>query len=355
MTVSFAPGGERISETMPIPEPDLLATLTNANRILCISHVSPDGDAVGSLLGMGWLLRHLGKAPTLALQDAPPQEHLLLPGGRDILTSQSPTYRSDVQECTFDLVVCLDASSPDRMGNAYNHTVHGSVPLVVIDHHITNTNFGDINWVAPECAATCQMLAYLADSLGVPLEDEIAECLLTGLVTDTLCFRTSNTTAAVLEVAQRLMQGGASLMTVTQRTVNRQPFAMIKLWSEVLPTIQLEEGVIWATTDQQSFDRAGLPVGDTGLSSYLVTADEADMSAVFVQKLNPAGLPAVECSFRAKPGYNVASLALSLGGGGHPAASGCTVLGTLDEIEPRVIALMKAARAEQLEQLFYAS
>src|SRR5688500_10118583 len=117
---------------MPNLEPTLLTTLTHANRILCISHVSPDGDAVGSLLGMGWLLRHLGKECTLALQDAPPKEHLLLPGAGDILTSQSPVYRSDVQERAFDLIVCVDASSPDRMGNAYNHTVHGSVPLVVI-------------------------------------------------------------------------------------------------------------------------------------------------------------------------------------------------------------------------------
>lgn len=332
-------------------EPALLSALAAAQRVLCISHVSPDGDAVGSLLGIGWLLRALGKEPTLALQDRVPREHQVLPGAGEIITSQSPNYASDVQEKAFDLVICVDASSPDRMGNAYNSQVHGSVPLLVIDHHITNTFFGDINWVAPDCAATCQMIAYLAMALDVPLQNELAECLLTGLVTDTLCFRTSNTTPAVLEVAQRLMQGGASIVTITQRTVNRQPFAMIKLWSLILPTIQLEDGVIWASTDQSVFEKAGLPVGDTGLSSYLVTADEASMSAVFVQKLNAAGLPAVECSFRAKPGYNVSKLALELGGGGHPAAAGCTVLGTLAEVEPRVIALMKAARAEQFAQL----
>jgi phosphoesterase RecJ-like protein len=332
-----------------------LTTLADASQILCISHVAPDGDAVGSLLGIGWILRHLGKNPTLALQDMPPREHQLLPGASDIITSQSTNYRSDVQERAFDLVICVDASSPDRMGNAYNSQVHGSAPLLVIDHHITNTFFGTINWVAPDCAATCQMLAYLADALNVPLQGELAETLLTGLVTDTLCFRTSNTTAAVLEVAQRLMLGGASLMTVTQRTVNRQPFAMIKLWSLILPTIQLEDGVIWAATDQSVFDQVGLPVGDTGLSSYLVTADEAAMSAVFVQKQDHAGLLTVECSFRAKPGYNVATLALSLGGGGHPAASGCTIPGALEDVAPRVVGQMKAARAEQHAQLFYAS
>src|SRR5690606_34053722 len=126
--------------------------------------------------------------------------------------------------------------------------------------------------------------------LQVPLEGALAECLLTGLVTDTLCFRTSNTTPEVLEVAQRLMQGGASLTNITQRTINRQPFAMIKLWSLILPTIQLEDGVIWAAADKTVFEQAGLPVGDTGLSSYLVTADEAAMSAVFVQKQDRAGL-----------------------------------------------------------------
>jgi phosphoesterase RecJ-like protein len=335
-------------------EPAVLNALAGADQILCISHVNPDGDAIGSLLGLGWLLRYLGKQPTLALQDPTPYEHQALPGADAIITAQHANYRSDVQERAFDLVISVDGSSPDRMGNAYNSMVHGEVPLLVIDHHVTNSFFGDINWVEPGCAATCQMLAYLADALDVPLEGELAECLLTGLVTDTLCFRTSNTTVAVLEVAQRLMQGGASLMTITQRTVNRQPFAMIKLWSLILPTVQLEDGVIWAAADQSVFDQAGLPVGDTGLSSYLVTADEADMSAVFVQKPDRAGLTSVECSFRAKPGYNVAQLALSLGGGGHPPASGCTVLGTLQEVVPHVVGLMKAARREQSAQLSYA-
>jgi phosphoesterase RecJ-like protein len=337
-------------------EPALLHALQAGARILCVSHVKPDGDAVGSLLGMGWLLRRLGKTPTLALQDAVPQEHALLPGADAILTSQQAAYHDAVQTQPFDLVICLDASSPDRMGSAYAPAVHlesggGATSLLVIDHHITNTRFGTINWVAPECAATCQMIAYLADALGVTLDGELAECLLTGLVTDTLCFRTSNTDAAVLEVAMRLMRGGADLVTITQRTVNRQPFAMIKLWSLLLPTAQLADGVIWAAADQAVFDQAGLPVGDIGLSSYLITADEAAMSAVFVEKPNGAGQPTVECSFRAKPGYSVAQLALGLGGGGHPAAAGCTVAGTLATIVPAVVAQMQAERRAQAAAL----
>src|SRR4051794_36064553 len=142
-------------------------SINGANHILCLAHVAPDGDAVGSLLGLGWLLRGLGKQPTLALQDAPPKEYGFLPAFDAIITSQAPNYPSDVQGRAFDLVICTDSSSPDRMGSVYNPQVHGSVPLILIDHHVTNTRFGAINWVAPECAAACQMVAYLADAFGM--------------------------------------------------------------------------------------------------------------------------------------------------------------------------------------------
>lgn len=334
---------------MPTPiDPQVIAAIRGAHDILCISHVKPDGDAVGSLLGTGWLLRRLGKDPTLALQDGVPDEHQVLPGAADILSAVQPAYARDVVERAFDLVICLDASSPDRMGTAYNPARHRTAPLLVIDHHITNTRFGDLNWVAPTCAATCQMVAYLADALGVALTGELAECLLTGLVTDTLCFRTSNTDAEVLETAMRLMRGGADLAAITQQTVNRRPFSLIKLWSLILPTIHLEEGVIWATAEQTLFDLAGYPMNDISLSSFLVTADEADMSAVLVEKADEiSGAPVVECSFRAKPGFDVAQLAFAFGGGGHPPASGCTLPGTLAEVEPQVIPALQAARRAQ--------
>ncbi len=336
-------------DNMGMIDATLLSTLNNNQHILCISHVSPDGDAIGSLVGMGWLLRALGKDPTLVLQDEPPSEHLALPGADTIITAQSTEFASVVTNRAFDLVVCLDASSRDRMGAAYNPAVHGKAPLIVIDHHITNTNFGDINWVAPTCAATCQMLAQLAGALGVPLEGPLAECLLTGIVTDTLCFRTSNTNADVLEVAMRLMRGGADLARITERTVNRQPFSLVKLWSLVLPSVQLEEGVIWAEIQRTQFQAAGHPPSDVNLSSFLVKADEADISAVFAEKEDQEGVAAIECSFRAKPGFDVSQVAFSFGGGGHPPASGCTISGTLSQVITQVIPALKAARQRQAQ------
>lgn len=329
---------------------ELITAIRQSHQILCISHVNPDGDAVGSLLGMGWLLQKLGKQPTLTLQDALPEEHRVLPGTSEIITAQSGEFAAQVRGRSFELIICLDASSPDRMGTAYHPASHAAAPLAVIDHHVTNTRFGAINWVAPECAATSQMLVYLADALDVPLEGALAECLLTGIVTDTLGFRTSNTTPDVLEAAMRLMHGGADLAVITERTLNRRPFSLIELWGKVLPRVRLEAGVIWAAITNEDFASTGYVHNDVGLSSYLVTADEADLSVVFTEAANEAGAPAVECSFRSKPGFDVSRIAFTLGGGGHPAASGCTLPGKLAEVEAHVVTLLKQARREQLAQ-----
>ncbi len=316
----------------------IIAALRPAEHILCVSHVAPDGDAVGSLLGMGWILRGLGKQPVLALQDPTPDKLTWLPGADAIA---GPDRVGDV----YDLVICLDASSPDRMGSVYR-PAHQAVPLLVIDHHITNTYFGAVNWVEPGCAATCEMLVILADALGLPLTGPLADVLLTGIVTDTLAFRTSNTTPAVLNAAMRLMAGGADLTATIARTLNRLPFAVLKLWGETLANARLEGGVIWTTVSRAQVARAGAPENEDGhLSSQLILAQEADISATFTEVRDGTGQPAVECSFRAKPGFDVATVAFDLGGGGHPAASGCTLPGTLDVVPEAVVQRLKAARA----------
>jgi bifunctional oligoribonuclease and PAP phosphatase NrnA len=320
--------------------PAVLAALQAHDQILCVSHVSPDGDAYGSLLGLGWLLRRLGKQPVLAMQDKTPREFQTMPGVQEII---NPTQ----VRAEYDLIVVLDTSSLDRVGSIYRAEWHSQTPLLVIDHHITNQHFGTINWVAPECAATCQMLVYLADALGQPLDGEMGECLLTGIVTDTLCFRTSNTTVEVLEAAMRLMRGGADLVHITQRLLNQRSVGLFKLWGQVLQHLQLEEGVIWTTISQAEFKRAGDLTNDGQLSSTLITAIEADMSATFTEKRDDQGRPVVECSFRARPGFNVATTALAFGGGGHPAASGCTLPGSLAEVTALVVPVLKSAHRAQ--------
>lgn len=325
-------------------DPAVIRTIQLHQNILCVSHVNPDGDAYGSLLGMGWLLRHLGKQPVLAMHDPTPKEFQHLPGSNEIIGPKAvaPVY---------DLIICLDASSSDRMGSVYQNKAHEAVPLMVIDHHVTNTQFGDTNWVRPDCAATCQMLVYLAQAFAVPLSGPLAECLLTGIVTDTLCFRTSNTTAEVLEAAMHLIRGGANLATITQRTLNQRSLSVLKLWGMVLSHIHSAEGVVWVTISREQLKQAGKLSNDGQLSSTLITATEADISATFTEKMDEKGGSTVECSFRAKPGFNVGTVAFELGGGGHPAASGCTLPGTLEEVTAKVLPALQVARQAALQRL----
>ncbi len=326
------------------PPPELLAAIQEARTVLCISHVGPDGDAIGSLTGLGWLLQALGKAPTLALADPVPEDFHFVPGQERIVGPDGvgPVY---------DLAICVDASSPDRMGPVYRPQVHSRFPLAVIDHHVTNTFFGQIHWVDPSAAATCQMLATLAQALDVPLAGPLAECLLTGLVTDTLGFRTSNTDTRVLATAIQLMEGGADLNQIVNMTLRRRPFAMVRLWSMVLPTVTLEEGVIWVVIRQSQREAAGVPENASpGLAGFLVEVREADISATFTERVRENGQVEVECSFRAKPGFDVSQVAFAFGGGGHPPAAGCTLPGSPDQVVPQVVAALQALRRSQLAQ-----
>ncbi|MCB0041053.1 MAG: DHH family phosphoesterase, partial [Caldilinea sp.] len=152
--------------TFTVPT-DLLNRIKAAQNILCISHVNADGDAYGSVLGMVWMLRSLGKRATAAMPDPVLPDFGFLPGAGEIV---GPDDTAD----DYDLIICLDMSSADRMGAVYDEPRFGAIPLVVIDHHITNTNFGVANWVEPRCAATAQMLVVLSGPLGIEVDTRLA-------------------------------------------------------------------------------------------------------------------------------------------------------------------------------------
>jgi len=326
-----------------IPQP-LLDAIHHGQSFLIFSHVNPDGDAVGSLLGMSQILSAMGKRVTLAMQDLPDQELATIPG---VSAIRGPNDLAFLTSQHYDAIISTDASSVDRLGALYNQH-NWEAPLLVIDHHITNTRFGTVNWVEPGDAATCQMLVRLADALAVPLELPLSQLLLTGLVTDTLCFRTSNTTPSVLETGMRLLSSGASLTAITENILDQRPISVLHLWGHVLGDVQMEDGVIWVTVTLAQLQEAGDQTRNDGsLSSLLIRTDGASISASFIEKIGEAGEKAVECSFRARSGFDISSVALQLGGGGHPAAGGATVPGTLPEVAPRIVAMLKQARDVQ--------
>lgn len=316
-----------------------LGLVSKADRLLVVTHVSPDGDAIGSLLAAGRILNSLGKSDVvMACDDGVPVNLRFLPGATNVAKSITPP---------FDLVVSVDCSDERRAGEAYRSAVlfqDGRPPVINIDHHVTNTDFGDINLVLPGTVSTTEALVRLMHLWDVPVDRDTAVCLLTGLVTDTLCFRTANVTPSVMRVAGELMEQGAELSSITSHTVNRRPFDAIRYWSTLLQTVQLDDGIVSVYTTRDARRAAGYQVdGDASIVSFLITAWEANMAVSFIE----ADDGRVEVSLRAKPGFDVSGLALELGGGGHPTASGCTVDGPLEQVVGQIVSMMKEAQHAQ--------
>ena len=314
----------------------ILHHIASARRILAIAHVSPDGDCMGSLLALGHAMRTMGKQVVLSCADPVPDQYHYLPGHEAIVSQP---------EGQFQLLVSIDSSDIERMGTTYRPAAFAGVPLINIDHHLTNVRYGTVNWVDTSAASTAEMVFDLIEEMAVPVTSDIALCLLTGVVTDTRCFRTSSTTSRTMGIATQLMEAGASLNLITERVLNRRPLSMIRLWAEALDTVQIRNRVIWADITESIRQRSGAQRKDVsgGLSSFLVSAHEADVSAVFTEK--PGGL--VEVGFRSVPGVDVSRVALQLGGGGHPQASGCTLSGSLADVRKRVLAALDVSLAGQ--------
>ena len=328
----------RAKQTTPHTEPQWQAAaeaIASAKTALLVSHIAPDGDAIGSLLGMAGSLRGMGKAITAAVDDGVPSELRFIP------LSEMVIPKVDAGE--FDLMITLDSSDIERIGRAGAYGMAHSRRVINLDHHPTNTRFGDIHLIVPEAVAAVEIVYDFLAYIGEDISHATAHALLTGLVTDTQGFRINATNSRTLEIAQDLMSKGAPLSQIIARTLNRRTYEEVELWKLALPSVRLQNGLIYATVRQCDLRQIGMKkAGDGGLVSYLVTVDQAKVSIVFKE------LPEVkvEVGFRAKPGYDVASLAFQLGGGGHTLASGCTLEGTLQQVQDVVLPLAHQAIAE---------
>ena len=323
------------------PSPALFsqaAELIAASRQpLLVCHVAPDGDAIGSLLGLKWLLEARGKIVTALSQDGVPENLRWLPGAASVVNEAGGLP---------DLVIGVDCSDPGRLGSVIDDTRFSRVPLINIDHHITNTEFGAVNIVDPQAASTAELLFGLAQTLGWEVPTTAAQCLLTGIVTDTLGFRTSNTTARTLFCAQQLMETGASLHLITERVLERRSFDSICLWGQALSAARLEDSIAWTVIPLSMRAPCGsVEQKDSGIASFLVSAQEAEVSVVVVERKEGVA----DVGFRSAGRVDVAAMALQLGGGGHPKAAGCTINAPLAEAVEIALAATRAAVAEAIQ------
>jgi phosphoesterase RecJ-like protein len=229
------------------------------------------------------------------------------------------------------------------MGEAFDSLVAG-IPLINLDHHITNSRFGTVNWIEPAAVATAQLVLALGDALAWELSLPVATCLLTGIVTDTRGFRTVNVGVHAMRAALRLVEAGASPGGIAWRSLDQRPLDSVRLWGEAIGHLRLESGILW-TEVPLAMVRHWSPAedGTTGLTNFLAGVREARVVAVFAERSNGK----VDVGLRAVPGYDVAQVALELGGGGHPQASGCTLKGSLDAVREQVLIELRRNLAEQ--------
>lgn len=306
----------------------LVERLRQADTLLLITHLSPDSDAIGSLLGLTYALRALDKTVTPACADAIYDRFAILPGYQEVVTQAAGS---------FELVVALDCGDEQRLGAVWSNLPVPRPFLINIDHHISNTRFGHLNWIDPSAASTAEMVLGLIDWLGVPLNQDIARCLLYGLVGDTLGFRTPNTTSLQLQAAERCMDAGASLYESIDYLFNRRSRSLVCVWGKAIGAMQIKDRIAYTAVSKAMRNACGMSVADLGLSSFLVSINEVDRAAVLVEKDDGQ----VEISLRAKRGYNVSNAAVALGGGGHPLAAGATIAGPLPDAVKQVLKTLK--------------
>ena len=297
--------------------------LSVASNIVIASHVRPDGDAVGSLLGLGLALRDAGKSVQMILVDGAPASFKHLAGSE--LIKKEPAGDHD----TFITVDCADFK---RTGKVFENF---GQPDINIDHHKTNERFGKINLIEAEEVATSAILTAHLPEWGYKITQPIAAALLTGIITDTLGFRTSNTTPEALRQCATLMETGVDMPEIYMRALVKKTFPAAKYWGAGLSSLESKNGIVWGTLTVADRKAAGYGGNDDAdLINMISAIDGNKVGMVFVEQTDYH----VKISWRAlEAGVDVSPIAKHFQGGGHAAAAGADIRGSLSEVQKEVL------------------
>jgi phosphoesterase RecJ-like protein len=305
--------------------------IENKNNFAITTHVRPDGDGVGSSLGLCWLLRSLGKTAEVISRDAIPVSYAQLPGADEIRIVSEIDREYDA----IFVIECSDITRPGIKNLENQFTVN-------IDHHSTCEHFGTINWIDATASAVGEMIYNLCKAIGGRISKEIAECVYMALVTDTGSFHFPNTTERTLKVASELVKVGVKPAHISEVVYNSYPWSRIELMRRVLDTVKrTEDGrVAWMRQSLEMAEKAGSVDGDNnGFVNIPLAAREVE-AVLYMRESAPN---AYRVSLRSKGDINVARVAEKFGGGGHKNAAGCRVEGVWEEKEKEILAELTKA------------
>jgi bifunctional oligoribonuclease and PAP phosphatase NrnA len=313
--------------------------IRNARNVLTVCHENPEADALGSALAVALCVEELGGHATPVCSDAVPQMYSFMP--------RIDRFQQDPEPGTaYDLIVVGDCGDLPRIGSVLDRhaELFSRVPIVNIDHHISNTRFGEIDWVDPSAAAACEMDTLLVPALGLSLgaaDGAIAANLMAGVVIDTANFQHPNVTPRTLRVAAELVAVGAPLSDTARLLYRTKPNRQLKLFGLVLGRLSddLDGRLVWASLYEDDYLSTGAgPEDAEGLSDLLSQSATGQLVVMFRQNGSRTKI-----SVRTREGgYDATVLTARFGGGGHARAAGATLDASVDDAIPHVLAAARA-------------
>jgi phosphoesterase RecJ-like protein len=316
---------------------DLIAALKDCKTVLIAVHRNPDGDALGSQLGLMRGLEKIGKKVFAHNLDPVPAIYRFLPGS-DRITA-GPALKG-----TYDAFLVLDADPP-RTGLS-----SGAWPartLINIDHHVTNPREWPLTWLDPDATATGEMIYRFLNLLKIPLDKEMAVCLYTAIFTDTGSFRYSNTTPESMRIAATLIEAGADPWMVTEHVYESYAFKRINLLGKVLSGIERSPDgrMAWVLVTDDLYRQTGTSAEDTdNFVNFVRSVKGVEVAILFRQ----TGSEQYKISLRAKGRVDLSGLATSLGGGGHKNAAGGVLEGAFPAVRDKVLSAVAQTLEAQL-------
>jgi bifunctional oligoribonuclease and PAP phosphatase NrnA len=304
---------------------EVLQSIDQRRDFVLTSHARPDGDAIGSVLAAGQMLREMGKRVDIVLSDGVPVIYHGLP------TWETVQQKSRV-DGGYEAALILECDSVKRTG--VEGLDAGDRFLINIDHHTSAKPFGHVNWIDPRACATAEMIFELGKAAGVRLTPEIATCLYTAVLTDTgsFCFQGTNERTFVL--AQELVRAGADPARIAQRVYFANPESKMRLLGHALGSLRRHGKLAWMHITQAQMEQCGAKEEDCeGLVNYALGIADVEV-AVFFRELEGGRF---RVSLRSKGAVNVARIAEQFGGGGHECASGCSIAGPLSAATEKLI------------------
>ncbi|HHW08048.1 MAG TPA: bifunctional oligoribonuclease/PAP phosphatase NrnA [Clostridia bacterium] len=304
--------------------------LSRVKGALITAHERPDGDAIGSAIALDMALRYLGIRTVVMLSDPVPDMYRFLKGTESILMPSSLGWKPEA-------VVALDSTEWDRVGEFIHQYLPGTV-TINIDHHASNREFADLNWVDINAAATGEMVLDLIEYLQVPIDMDAATALYTAMATDTGFFQHGNTTAKVLSKCARLAELGANPHFISEQIHEYKSFESLKALGFALSSIQLSPkgSVAWIGLSLADMERLKVKEEELeGFVNYPRSIKGVEVGILFRQ----VETNKVRVGLRSRGQVDVSAIAQAFGGGGHYRAAGCTVAGDLDEVIEEVVKL----------------